>query len=90
MGRAGPYWQVESGDLLLNVVEPRELNRLQFAPDASQILAHLCHGSGKYTDRFRDVAVLYDVNSSELLGVARHNDDVDAAFLPGWRTVGCV
>ena len=79
-------WDVGSGQLVLNQTYPRELNRLALNHDGTLALAWLCHGTGRHTDDAREVAALIDVSSGSLLGSARHNDDVDWAFLlPGGK-----
>lgn len=42
--------------------------------------AHLCKGSQLYSNEYRDVVVVLDVSTGKELGVAQHNDEIDAVF----------
>ena len=62
-------WSTQTGELLTSVVESRELNRLQFNDDATQIAAHLCHGTQRSKNELRDVVVVFDRESGKRLAV---------------------
>ena len=74
-------WDVDSGELLLNQVDQRELNRLTLSRDGKLLVAYVCHSTARLSDEPREVAVLFDAATGQTLGVVRHNDDVDSAFL---------
>ena len=76
-------WNVETQELVLDHLENRRLNRFVFNRDGSRIAAYYCHGPLSYSNELRDVVVALDVAEGKVLGVARHNDDIDAAnWLP--------
>jgi len=76
-------WNIETGALTWDHVEPGEFNRLGFSQDASRLVAYLCHGSLRQHSELRTVAVVFDLASGERLAAARHDDDIDSAcFLP--------
>ncbi len=77
-------WNVDSKQLILNEVYPRELNRVSFSPDGKKIAAYLCHGSKRNSDEIRGVVAIIDVVTGKEMAVAEHDDDVDSLFwLPG-------
>ena len=73
-------WNVDSKELVLNQVQSRELNRVEFSPDGSLLVAYLCHGSQRYSDEFRDVAVVMDAATGQERGVLRYNDELDDVY----------
>jgi WD40 repeat protein len=73
-------WNVDTQELVLNQVQSRELNRVEFSPDGTMVVAYLCHGTKRYSDELRDVAVVMDVATGEERGIVRHNDDLDDVF----------
>ena len=73
-------WDVDSQAILLNQVQHRELNRIEFSPDGSMLAAHLCHGTRRYSDDFRDVTVVLDIATGAERGVAQYNDDIGYLF----------
>ncbi len=73
-------WQVDSGELVLDKQEPRELSRLALSRDGSRLAAYVTHGTSQFSNDKRDVAVVYDIASKERIGVLRHDDDIDNAF----------
>ncbi len=76
-------WNYETRELVQNLVESRELNRLQFNADGSRLAAFLSHSTARQKNIVRDVAVVFDLASGKNLGVARHDDDMDTIyFLP--------
>jgi serine/threonine protein kinase/WD40 repeat protein/regulation of enolase protein 1 (concanavalin A-like superfamily) len=74
-------WSVDDRKLLLNQSYPGELNRLALSVDGTHVVAYLCHGTKRHNDDPRDVAALVETATGAVLGRARHNDDVDSAFL---------
>ncbi len=76
-------WNFETQELILDHLENRRLNRFAFNQDGSRLAAFCCHGPLSYSNDFRDVVVALEVASGKVLGVARHNDDIDTAnWLP--------
>ncbi len=69
-------WDVDSREIVLDQVQPRELNRVEFSPDGSLLAAHICHGTKRRTNEFRDVAVVLDVATGNERAVAQWNDDI--------------
>jgi hypothetical protein len=73
-------WDVDSGKLLLDRAENRELNRLEFSRDGKRLAAYVCHSSKRWSDVPHEVAVVFDLPSGEVCGVAAHNDEIDGLF----------
>jgi serine/threonine protein kinase len=73
-------WNVESGELVLNRLEHRELNRMEFSRDGNRLAAYVCHSTKRHSDVMREVAIVFDIPSGDVQGVAHHNDDVDCVF----------
>ncbi len=77
-------WHVDSKQLILNQVYPREINRFSFSPDGEKLSAHLCHGTRRKADESRDVGVIIDVDTGKEMAVLQHDDNVDSLFwVPG-------
>ncbi len=81
-------WNVDAKQLVLNKVYPREINRISFSPDGKTLAAHLCHGTQRTTDVFREVAVIIDIDTGSELAVLENDDDIDSLFwVPGSNRV---
>lgn len=77
-------WNLDTKEILVNRVMPRELNRAEFSSDGKRLAAYLCHGTNRMSDEYREVVVVIDTATGAELGVAQHNDEFDSVFwLPG-------
>ena len=76
-------WELATGALLQNWLEPRELNRLLFSNDGQRLAAFVCHSTLRMVNQQRDVATVFDTATGERRGLVRHDDDIDTVhFLP--------
>lgn len=73
-------WNVDSQELVLNQLQPLELNRVEFSLDGSLLAAYLCHGTKRYSDEFRDVAVVLDSATGQERSVLKYNDELDDLY----------